>query len=318
MMTIYPINGEDHSKRRKAFQDVTNGSALSRFSRSFVPKKLVQIRKDIRQSQKTIIDKNDALCKDDYIHEMYEHFSARETTTSVRPLYMEEQRQLNEVMRAILVDWLVDVHYSYRLSLATLYLAMNLIDRFLEASPEVARKDFQLVGTTALWIASKYEEIRPLEIKQLVEVCDCCYTKRQIFAKENDMLNTLNYRLCVPTSLTFLLRFLKVANANRKMAHMSMYILEGTLGCFNLLHYLPSQMAAASIYIARTTLLNGQVTWTKLLEEYTGYLKSDVLPVAKAIWMETNVNVHMKLQAVQKKYSTVEYSSVSQIPLKGV
>mmetsp|Transcript_5114 Transcript_5114/g.12219 ORF Transcript_5114/g.12219 Transcript_5114/m.12219 type:complete len:318 (+) Transcript_5114:68-1021(+) len=317
MMPTNPLNGEDHSKRRRALQDVSNRSSLSRFSRSYVPKKLVQLRKDTRQSQQTV-DKNDPLCKDDYIHEMYEHFAASEATTSVRPLYMEEQKQLNELMRAILIDWVVDVHYSYRLSLATLYLTVNLIDRYLEASPEVARKEFQLLGTTALWIASKYEEIRPMEINQLVEVCDCCYTKHQVFAKEGDILNTLHYRLCVPTSLTFLLRFLKAAKANRKMAHMSMFILEGTLGCYNLLHYLPSQMAAASIYIARATLLTGQPAWTKLLAEYTGFSKTDVLPVAKAIWTESNANVNMKLQAVRKKYSTVEYSSVAQIPLKGI
>lgn len=302
-------------------QDVSNRSSLSRFSRSYVPKKLVQIRADNGLTQRRVdkVDKNDPLCKDDYIHEMFEHFVAREATTSVRPLYMEEQKQLNELMRAILVDWMVDVHFSYRLSLATLYLAVNLIDRYLEKSPEISRKEFQLVGTTALWIASKYEEIRPLEINQLVEVCDGCYTKHQVFAKEGDILNTLHYSLCVPTSLTFLLRFLKVAKANRKMAHMSMFILEGTLGCYNLLHYLPSQMAAASIYITRVTLLTGQPSWTKLLEEYTGFSKTDVLPVAKAIWMESKANVNMtKLQAVRKKYSMVEYSSVAQIPLKGI
>jgi len=231
---------------------------------------------------------------------------------------MEEQKQLNELMRAILIDWLVDVHYSYRLSLATLYLTINLIDRYLEESSEVERKEFQLVGTAALWIASKYEEIRPMEINQLVDVCDCCYTKHQIFAKEGDILRTLQYRLCVPTSLTFLLRFLKVAKATRKMAHMSMYLLEGTLGCYNLLHYLPSQMAAASIYNARTTLLIGQVAWTKQLEEYTGFSKTEILPVAKAIRTESNANVNMKLQAVRRKYSTEEYSGVALIPLKGV
>lgn len=299
------------------FQDVSNRSSLSRFSRSYVPKKRIQIQNDIGQSEQKV-DKNDPLCKDDYIQEMYEHFAAREATTSVRPLYMEEQKQLNELMRAILIDWVVDVHFSYRLSLATLYLTINLIDRYLEVAPEVPRKDFQLVGTTALWIASKYEEVRPMEINQLVEVCDCCYTKQQVFAKEGDILNTLHYRLCVPTSLTFLLRFLKAAKANRKMAHMSMFILEGTLGCYNLLHYLPSQMAAASIYIARKTLSSEQPAWFKMLEEYTGFSKGDVLPVAKAIQTESNASVNMKLRAVRKKYSMVEYSSVALIPLKGI
>jgi hypothetical protein len=261
---------------------------LSRFRKSIPKKHPPQPQQEKRK------DKNDPLCKNDYVQDMYRHFSARETSTSVRPLYMEEQSHLNELMRAILIDWLVDVHYSFRLSLATLFLTVNLIDRFLELSPGVSRRDFQLVGATALWIASKYEEIRPMDIYQLVDVCDACYTKQQIFRQEKEML----------------------------MAHMAMYILEGTLGSYNLLHYLPSQMAAASVYLARKTLLDDTTTttavWSGSLEDYTGYTKEEIIPVAKAIWMERESEGELNLTAVQKKYCTVQYSSVATKPLKGV
>lgn len=289
---------------------------MSRFRKSIPKKHPPQPQQEKRK------DKNDPLCKNDYVQDMYRHFSARETSTSVRPLYMEEQSHLNELMRAILIDWLVDVHYSFRLSLATLFLTVNLIDRFLELSPGVSRRDFQLVGATALWIASKYEEIRPMDIYQLVDVCDACYTKQQIFRQEKEMLISLHFNLCIPTSLTFLLRFLKAAKADRLMAHMAMYILEGTLGSYNLLHYLPSQMAAASVYLARKTLLDDTTTttavWSGSLEDYTGYTKEEIIPVAKAIWMERESEGELNLTAVQKKYCTVQYSSVATKPLKGV
>eukprot|EP00980_Cylindrotheca_fusiformis_P017452 scaffold5439_cov132-Cylindrotheca_fusiformis.AAC.11 len=308
---------QQSSYRRIAFQDISNSSTFQEQCKSSVPKKYPKskptLRKDVRK------DKNDPLCKNDYVQEMYRYFSERESSTSVRPLYMEQQSNLNEQMRSILVDWLVDVHYSFRLALATLHLTVNLIDRYLEISPGVARKDFQLVGITALWIASKYEDIRPIDIYQLIDMCEGCYTKRQIFRQERNMLLALHFQIAVPTSLTFLLRFLKAANANRLMAHMSMYILEETLGSYNLLHYLPSQMAAASVYLARKSLINENTTtvWSSCLEEYTEYKKEEVLPVAKAIWMERTTG-EMKATSVQKKYTTVLFSCVATIPLKGL
>jgi cyclin B len=323
MMFAVSLRGHQSSHssgRREAFQDITNtekkessstNSKLSLFSRKYIPK-------SSSLSQRISIDKNDALCKVDYVHEMYNYFSSRETCTSVRPLYMEDQNHLNELMRSILVDWLVDVCSTFHLTMATLFLTVNLIDRYLELSPDVSRKEFQLVGVAALWVASKYEEIRPMEIHQLIDICDSCYSKKQIFQKEKDIVHCLQFNLSIPTSLTFLLRFLKAANANRQMAHMAMYILESTLGSYSLLHYLPSQMAAASVYLARRTLVSNG--WTRSLEEFTGYTKKDILPVAKAIWMESKgfKKETMKLTAVEKKYSSKNLSSVATMTLRGV
>merc|ERR1719199_2421150 len=73
---------------------------------------------------------------------------------------MKNQGDINEKMRGILVDWLVEVHLKYKLKPETLYLAVNLIDRFLEKR-QVTRKKLQLCGVTRMLIAAKYEEIYP-------------------------------------------------------------------------------------------------------------------------------------------------------------
>lgn len=77
-------------------------------------------------------DADDPLCVTDYVMEMYEHLRTKEHTTSVRPVYMESQPHINERMRSILVDWLVEVHLKFKLVPETLYLTVNLIDRYLE------------------------------------------------------------------------------------------------------------------------------------------------------------------------------------------
>ena len=124
-------------------------------------------------------DRDDPLCATAYVQEMYEHFRLKEVTTAVRPTYMESQPHINERMRAILVDWLVEVHLKFKLVPETLYLTINLIDRFLELE-QVSRPKLQLVGVTSLLIASKYEEIYPPELRDLVYICDRAYTRQDV------------------------------------------------------------------------------------------------------------------------------------------
>jgi hypothetical protein len=124
-------------------------------------------------------DAEDPLCVTEYVQDMYHHFREKETITSVRPCYMDNQPHINERMRSILVDWLVEVHLKFKLVPETLYLTVNIIDRYLERK-EVSRPKLQLVGVTALLIASKYEEIYPPELRDLVYICDRAYTRTEV------------------------------------------------------------------------------------------------------------------------------------------
>lgn len=91
-------------------------------------------------------------------------------------------------MRTILTDWLIDVHLKFDLLPETLFLTVNLIDRYLEKGPRVEKSKFQLVGIAALFIACKYEEIYPPEVKDLIYVCDNAYNKKELFEQEGNIL----------------------------------------------------------------------------------------------------------------------------------
>lgn len=129
-------------------------------------------------------DQDDPLCVTSYVQDMYVHFREKEHDTSVRPIYMESQPHINERMRSILVDWLVEVHLKFKLVPETLYLTVNIIDRFLENN-EVTRPHLQLVGVTSLLIASKYEEIYPPELRDLVYICDRAYTRQNVSGRSH-------------------------------------------------------------------------------------------------------------------------------------
>ena len=95
-------------------------------------------------------------------------------------------------MRAILIDWLVEVHLKFKLVPESLYLTVNLIDRYLEKE-QVNRQRLQLVGVTAMLIACKYEEIYPPIVKDFVYITDNAYSKEEILEMERKMLQTLDF-----------------------------------------------------------------------------------------------------------------------------
>lgn len=90
-------------------------------------------------------------------------------------------------MRSILIDWLVEVHYKFKLVPETLYLTVNLIDRYLSIQ-QVKRDKLQLVGVTCMFIACKYEEIYPPIVKDFVCITDKAYTKEEILELESKVL----------------------------------------------------------------------------------------------------------------------------------
>ena len=257
-------------------------------------------------------DANDPLCATEYVQDMYKHFRTKETMTSVRPIFMEHQTHINERMRSILVDWLVEVHLKFKLVPETLYLTVNIIDRYLERT-EVSRPKLQLVGVTALLIGSKYEEIYPPELRDLVYICDHAYRKEQILEMEEKVLKTLEYQITIPSAHAFLVRYLKAAHADRKIVQLSCYILDGTLQSYNLLHYLPSQLAAAAVLIARKVV--GRNAWSPTLLRYASYCEEDIMPVARAVLAEKS-SASPELRAVNKKYSSSRYGGVASMPIE--
>ena len=110
-------------------------------------------------------------------------------------------------MRAILVDWLVDVNWKSNHQASTLWLCVNIIDRFLERV-QVARTKLQLVGVTAFLLASKFEEIYPPEVMTCIALTDYHYEREEVLSMEKEILAAIDYQVCVPTGYHFLARYL--------------------------------------------------------------------------------------------------------------
>lgn len=223
----------------------------------------------------------------------------------------QNQRDINAQMRAILIDWLVEVAEEYRLVPETLHLAVNYIDRFLSYVP-VARSKLQLVGVTCMLIASKYEEIHPPAVDEFVYISDNTYKREEIMSMEAIILNRLNFELSIATSKGFLNRYMKAAKAGECDATteaLCQYLCELTLQEYSFLKYRPSQIAAAAFRLALHTMR--LPSWTPLLEQISNFSAqqlSGCVTEMHAVFRKAEAN---SLQAVREKYSHTKFLCVS-------
>ncbi|TYH72806.1 hypothetical protein ES332_D05G280900v1 [Gossypium tomentosum] len=256
-------------------------------------------------------DKTNPLAVVEYIDDLYQFYKKAECTGCVPPNYMEQQYDINQRMRGILIDWLVEVHYKFELMEETLYLTINLIDRFL-AVKQIARKKLQLVGVTAMLLACKYEEVSVPVIEDLVLISDKAYSRQEVLDMEKLMINTLQFNLSVPTPYVFMRRFLKAAQSNKKLELLSFFMIELCLVEYEMLRFPPSLLAAAAIFTAQCSL-SGCKYWSKTSEWYTTYSEEQLMECSRMM-----VRFHQKagtgkLTGVQRKYSTSKYGYAAKI-----
>lgn len=174
------------------------------------------------------------------------------------PNYMEMQRDLAWKMRGILTDWLIQVHSRFRLLPETLFLCVNIIDRFL-SQRVVSLAKLQLVGITCMFIAAKVEEIVSPSAQNFLYCADSSYTEAEILQAERYVLKTLDWNMSYPNPIHFLRRISKADDYNVQSRTIAKYLLEIQCLEWRLIAAPPSLMAAAAIWLAR--LILGFVDW---------------------------------------------------------
>ena len=172
------------------------------------------------------------------------------------PLYMDAQAELQWKMRTILMDWLIEVHSKFRLLPETLFIAVNLIDRFLSARV-ISLVKFQLVGLTALFVAAKYEEVICPSVTHFLHMTDGGYGVEEILKAERYMLSTIEFDLSYPNPLHFLRRISKADGYDIQARTVGKFLVEISALDHKLLPYSPSLLAAAAMWLARLCLERG-------------------------------------------------------------
>ncbi|XP_075061316.1 G2/mitotic-specific cyclin-B2-like isoform X2 [Mixophyes fleayi] len=258
------------------------------------------------------IDARDPQMCSDYVKDIYTYLKQLEVQQSVRPNYLRGL-EVNERMRAILIDWLMQVHSKFKLLPETLYMAVAIIDRFLQVHP-VLKNKLQLVGVAALFVASKYEEMYYPELADFVYITDNTYSKAEICEMERTILENLNFDLGRPLPINFLRRASRCSHAEVEQHNLAKYFMELTLLDYDMVHYQPSIIAAAALCLTQKVLNWG--SWGATMQHYTGYTEENLLPVmqhmAKNV-VKLNNNI-TTLAYVKNKYSSRKLNRISTIP----
>ncbi|KAJ1908626.1 G2/mitotic-specific cyclin [Tieghemiomyces parasiticus] len=220
-------------------------------------------------------DVDDPLMVTEYVEDIFDYMLHLEVRALPNPCYMDQQRELSWKMRGILVDWLIDVHGKFRLLGETLFLTVNLIDRFLSLRT-VSLVKLQLVGITSMFCAAKYEEIMPPSVHNFVYMTDNGYTEEEVLEAERYLLKVLNFDLSYPNPLNFLRRVSKADGYDLQTRTIAKYLMDISLVDHRLLACPPSMLAAAGTYLARQMLNRGG--WDANLRHYSGYTEMEILP----------------------------------------
>ncbi|XP_057693664.1 G2/mitotic-specific cyclin-B2 isoform X2 [Corythoichthys intestinalis] len=261
------------------------------------------------------VDKQDGdlpqLCSE-FVKDIYRYLHNLEVELAVRANYMQGY-EITGRMRALLVDWMVQVHSRFQLLQETLYLSVAVLDRFLQVQP-VSRRKLQLAGVTAMLVACKYEETYPVAVNDFAHITDNAFTRTQILEMEQLILRSLKFQLGRPLPLHFLRRASKVANSDIERHTLAKYLMELTLTDYEMVHHRPSEIAAAALCLAQLLLNN--LPWSATQEHYSTYSEAHLKPI---MWhMAKNVQMvncgKTKFQAVRNKFSSSKLMKISLIP----
>ncbi|RDB30369.1 G2/mitotic-specific cyclin cdc13 [Hypsizygus marmoreus] len=247
-------------------------------------------------------DVDDPLMVSEYVVEIFNYLKQVEATTMPNPNYMESQKELAWKMRGILTDWLIQVHVRFRLLPETLFLCVNIIDRFLSARV-VSLAKLQLVGVTCMFIAAKFEEVVAPSVSHFLMCADASYTESEILQAERYVLKTLDWNMSYPNPVHYLRRISKADEYNVRVRTLAKYLLEIQCLEWRLIAAPPSLMAAAAIWLARLAL--GMENWTPNLAHYSSYCESALVPTANL--MLNYILKPIRHDSFHKKYAGKRY-----------
>ena len=231
--------------------------------------------------------------------------------------YMKTQKEINEQMRSILIDWIIDVHHKFGFTDETLFMTVLIIDRYCSIE-NITRIKYQCLGITALMIACKHEEINVPKVEDFIYITDNAYTKEEVFQMENDVLDKLNFGLLYPSPIKFYEYLSLHFNFCKKYYMLGKYLMESFLLDLKYIKYKSSVISCACAYIVMKffKMPNYRHSYDKkfyLLDENVNTIPSGlgVKDCAQDICVFVDNINNTNLLSCQKKYTKTEFESVA-------
>ena len=225
--------------------------------------------------------------------------------------YMTLQKSINDKMRAILVDWLIDVHFRFDMKKKTLFNCIYIIDAFLSKNL-IDRKYLQLLGMAALLISCKETEIMYPSLNSVLALSDFSYSLQELTNMERFVMKILDFDILAPTAEEFYAINAEYFKFGEKQRFFGEYFLDASLIDYNLLKYNQSTIAVACGYIVMKFFnLNGVHS---LLKNTGDNIKQiDVKNCARDLCFLVKNLSNSSLKATKNKYMSDKYMNIAQL-----
>ena len=217
--------------------------------------------------------------------------------------YMSSQNDINQTMRAILIDWIIEVHSKYCLKEKTLFHSIFIIDTYLSQNT-IDRHHLQLLGLAALLIACKQSEIYFPNLQDFSDLSDHAYTKKEINEMEIKVMQDFNFDILSPTAEEFYELIAESSKFTKKQRNFGEYFLVASLSDYSLLKYRPSIIAVSCYYIVNKFFDLNEVN-SLLNQPFLGANPEEVKVCVSDLCNCVKNLSNSNLEATKKKYPEI-------------
>ncbi|GMG60241.1 unnamed protein product [Ambrosiozyma monospora] len=237
----------------------------------------------------------------EYGPELFNYLRELEAKYCPYPYYIPQvQSEITWEHRATLINWIVQVHERFNLLPETLFLTVNVIDRFLSRRA-ISLSRFQMCGAMALFVAAKFEEINCPSIRQMAHMVSNNYTVDELLKAEKFLINELKFEMGYPGPMSFLRKTSKADDYDSEIRTLSKYFLEITIMDARFVSSPPSWLAAGAYYLSKRVLQQGSA-WTDIHVYYSGYTEEQLVPLADML-ISCCLDYETHHKAIFDKYS---------------
>lgn len=258
--------------------------------------------------------KDATLYVEEYQEEILYNLFLEEKNLKIKPKYgyMKNQKSINNQIRAILIDWLIEVQYKEKFKIETLYQSIWIIDSYLSLK-EMEISKFQLLGITALLISCKYNEVYYPKLEEFIQITDNAYKKCELLEMEKEVLKILEFEIASPTSIQFYQIISKIFKFDEKQDYFGKFFLESSLIEYDMISFSPSLIAISSVYIVMKYFKLENYKYLYRINPYIDYefAQNLIKDLARKLCFLVKNLSKFNLRSIILKYSSEEFLGVS-------
>jgi hypothetical protein len=166
----------------------------------------------------------------------------------------------------------------------------------------VIQQKLKTVACAAFLIASKIEDIQPIEASDLVHIAERAFSAADLLATERQILNAIHFDTTFPTPLFYLTHLQRIDGGTQVELLQGRYIIEICQTHEKFFGVPASLVASTSILVVKA--LHGMSPWPPEIEGYTQYTEDELKPWASIVYEMLRESDREETRFIRRKYGS--------------